>query len=300
VSAPNPTIRVALDPTNPGQFFACCGLLELADRLWAGAEGWFDFNPTAFYLRVTGQNVDASPATLIGELGRCRLANTMTEEQVRRLDELSDMKAKEREKAPGLDGEKKALERLWREAPIVLYAPFDLQIDWFLDDRAGGSRFKTWAGQQSVIDIATAMMRPIADGRWSGVSPDQWLGLPAGDDSLPFNFDSDLGGQASAIDVGFSMDPLKSIDPVRMRIRTRPLVELGAFVGLQRFRPFAVPGENRYQFWLWPDPLPPEVACAVACGMVSLPGSQGYEFRLLYRTKYLKSFLPAIPTRGDA
>jgi hypothetical protein len=36
-SNPNP-----VDLTNPGQFFACCGLLEFADRLWPGAEGWFD------------------------------------------------------------------------------------------------------------------------------------------------------------------------------------------------------------------------------------------------------------------
>jgi hypothetical protein len=39
---PKPSIRVNVDPTNPGQFFACCGLLELADRLWPGAEGWFE------------------------------------------------------------------------------------------------------------------------------------------------------------------------------------------------------------------------------------------------------------------
>ena len=38
---PETTIRFAVDPTNPGQFFACCGLLEMADRLWPGAEGWF-------------------------------------------------------------------------------------------------------------------------------------------------------------------------------------------------------------------------------------------------------------------
>jgi CRISPR-associated protein Csx14 len=37
-----PSFSVHVDPTNPGQFFACCGLLELADRLWQGAEGWFD------------------------------------------------------------------------------------------------------------------------------------------------------------------------------------------------------------------------------------------------------------------
>src|SRR5205814_1060536 len=35
------SIHVPVDPTNPGQFFACCGLLELADRLWPGSEGWF-------------------------------------------------------------------------------------------------------------------------------------------------------------------------------------------------------------------------------------------------------------------
>src|SRR5947209_1185371 len=35
-------IRVTTDPRNPGEFFACCGLLELADRLWpCGAEGRF-------------------------------------------------------------------------------------------------------------------------------------------------------------------------------------------------------------------------------------------------------------------
>jgi len=33
---PPPSITVTVDVTNPGQFFACCGLLELADRLWPG------------------------------------------------------------------------------------------------------------------------------------------------------------------------------------------------------------------------------------------------------------------------
>ena len=39
---PMPSIRINVDPANPGQFFACCGLLELADRLWPRAEGWFE------------------------------------------------------------------------------------------------------------------------------------------------------------------------------------------------------------------------------------------------------------------
>src|SRR3990172_7193974 len=39
---PQPSITVNVDVSNPGQFFACCGLFELADRLWPGAEGGFD------------------------------------------------------------------------------------------------------------------------------------------------------------------------------------------------------------------------------------------------------------------
>src|SRR5437667_9249609 len=47
-----PNITLPVDLTNPGQFFACCGLLELADRLWPGAEGWFSEGDRAF--RIVG------------------------------------------------------------------------------------------------------------------------------------------------------------------------------------------------------------------------------------------------------
>jgi CRISPR-associated protein Csb3 len=282
-------IRVPVDPTNPGQFFACCGLLELADRLWPGTEGWFEVPASSFCLRPGATTPETAAERLIDEVARCRLANTMTAQQLDRLEALSAMKAKDREKAPGLDDEKKALEKLRREAPILLHSPFDLRIDWFLDERAGGSRFKTWAGQQSVLDIARAMKRPLEAGGWRLLPPHRWFTETTDDDDLPFNFDSDLGGQASALDIGFSLDPLG------MSPRARPLIELAAFVGLQRFRPLADPGENRYTFALWPDPLTPEVAAVAACGLLAVPGSQPYQFRLLYRTKYLKSFLPAQP-----
>jgi CRISPR-associated protein Csb3 len=35
-------ITIRGDLTNPGQFFACCGLLEAASRLDEEAEGWFE------------------------------------------------------------------------------------------------------------------------------------------------------------------------------------------------------------------------------------------------------------------
>ena len=35
-------VSIHVDATNPGQFFACCGLIELAERLWGkGLLGWF-------------------------------------------------------------------------------------------------------------------------------------------------------------------------------------------------------------------------------------------------------------------
>ena len=116
---------------------------------------------------------------------------------------------------------------------------------------------------------------------------------------LPFNLDSDLGGQGSALDIGFSFDPLAGSEATRIEGTCRPALELLAFIGLQRFRPREVPRQNRFVFTAWHTPLSPSAASAVACGAVTLPSDAQYEFKLLYRTKYLKSFLPAIPYHGD-
>lgn len=278
-------ITIPVDLTNPGQFFACCGLLELADRLWPGAEGWFEGD--AFLAQATGGSLDAITATLQA----CTVANTMLPQQLARLEALSAMSKRERAAEPGLEDEKKALESLRRELPIVLEGDLHFVIDWFTDDFAGGSRFKTWAGQQSVLDIALAMHAGIDEvhGLWHGV---RGIGLP-------FNFDSDLGGQGSALDVGFSFDPLADSEATRIQSTCKPALELLAFIGLQRFRPREVPRQNRFVFTAWRTPLSPLAASAVACGAVTLPSDAQYEFKLLYRTKYLKSFLPAILYQGD-
>ncbi|KKL04912.1 hypothetical protein LCGC14_2611320 [marine sediment metagenome] len=52
-----PTMAIIVNLRNPGQFYACCGLLELAYRLW-GVEacGWFD--STRFCLHVSERSQD--------------------------------------------------------------------------------------------------------------------------------------------------------------------------------------------------------------------------------------------------
>jgi CRISPR-associated protein Csb3 len=276
---------VRLDKTNPCQFLACCGLLELADRLWGDVEGWFD-QGAYFCLRSTHETSNWNAAKLINEIAQCPLDNTMTDSQRKRHEELSAMPRKAREANPALEAEKKQLDALHREAAVVLRDPFNLRLDWFLDERAEGKVFKTWAGQQSVVDIATKMQALIDLDR---VSTEECLFRSTSGDCLPFNFDSDLGGAGSALDIGFSIDPLKDTG---LRIRIRPLLEFAAFVGLQRFRPRRIGTENLYEFSAWSEPLFREVAVAVVCGSVECLRSRTLKFSLLYRTKYLKSFLP--------
>ncbi|HEX4796455.1 MAG TPA: type I-U CRISPR-associated protein Cas8c [Humisphaera sp.] len=281
-------IRIPVDLTNPGQFFACCGLLELADRLSPAADGWFEGKE--FHLQV-----NSSFGALADAIRQFTVTNTMSAALKARLEELSLISKKDREKA-GVEEEKKVLDGLRREEPIVFQSSFSLRVDWFRDEYAGGSRFKTWAGQQSVLDIAMAMHAGL--NRIDVVSESALWASTRGI-GLPFNFDSDLGGQGSALDIGFSFDPLAASETTRIEGACRPALELLAFIGLQRFRPRQVTGQNRFVYAVWQRPLPPCVAAAAACQAIATGDDPSYEFRLLYRTKYLKSFLPAIPFQGD-
>lgn len=283
---PEPAIQVRFDPTNPGQFFACCGLLELADRLWGGANGWFDVSNNYFCIR-SEQDGNFSAGMLLQELAHCKLANTMTGVQLHRREQLHKVSNKELVKTPTLKAERDDLDKLWRESPIHLHMPFNLRLDWFIDTRTGGKNLKTWAGRQSVMDIASGMMAPINSGHWSNTQPHDWLFESTTGSSLPFYFDSTLGELGSDRDIGFSLDPLN------IKIQTRPFLEFFAFVGLQRFRPVKIENENRFHYFIWFDPLNPRIANAVACGLVKSFSTQLFEFPLLYRTKYLKSFLQA-------
>jgi len=286
-----PNIKIPIDLTNPGQFFACCGLLELADRLWPGAEGWFESDQFCINI-VSGGSLQS----IVKSLQQSTVSNTMTVAQRGRLDELTSMKKKQREASPGLEDEKKALESLRRELPVTFVGEIMFRIDWFCDEFAGGSRFKTWAGQQSVLDIATSMHGGMGA---AGIVSESTLWNSARGIGLPFNFDSDLGGQGSAIDIGFSFDPLAGSETTRIEGTCKPALEILCFVGLQRFRPHELKGENRFVYTAWQAPLAPSVAAVVACQSIRIADDPTYEFRLLYRTKYLKSFLPAQPFQGE-
>ena len=250
-------IRINVDPTNPGQFFACCGLLELADRLWPGAEGWFA--DKEFVIHAGG--------------GMTNLLAALSSTPLDQLDAADDM-----------------------TSPLGLPTPFNLRLDWWQDTRSGGSSFKTWAGQQKVVSIARAMHGAIS--RAAGLGKDLLEFtevIPDPDEPkkvvAPFYFDARRAGGAHNLDIGFSPDAQK------IETTSYPVVELLCLIGLQRFRPAA--NEDRtFSYFAWTQPQPANLAAAISAGGLETPDATAYSFRLLYRTKYLKGFLPATPSRG--
>src|SRR5262245_52479862 len=136
---PNPDISVSVDVRNPGQFFACCGLLEISSRIWPCSEGWFG---------ITGRRTTYCIATSSGHddplreiVGRVCEPDTVTETDAEHYN-------------PGL-------------RPLLL-KPIDLRLDWWIKDGVDKSPLKLWAGQQTprrlMIDMQTELQQ-IAPGR---------------------------------------------------------------------------------------------------------------------------------------
>ncbi|MEM7697188.1 MAG: type I-U CRISPR-associated protein Cas8c [Verrucomicrobiota bacterium] len=276
----------AIDATNPGHVFACCGLLECADRIWSGTRGWFSEDHCKFILQFPGNGEEDFSQVLFDTLKQAPISNTMTDEQVARREHLGGFSKAERKKQ-GTEAELKELNSLWRTVPVLIGDPLNIRIDWFLDDLAGGSTYKTWAGQQSVIDIATAMHAGFSElSKFEHTSLKPFFQV----DRIPFNFDAELGRLGRDLDLGFSRDPLGMTAPIR------PLVEFLAFTGLQRFRPGHGEKKNDFSYQLWSTPAGPIFASQVVNSSITLPGTARFRFRLLYRTKYLKSFLFANQT----
>jgi CRISPR-associated protein Csb3 len=283
---PQPSITVNVDVTNPGQFFACCGLLELADRLWPSAEGWFTDNRGVFQIAC-----DGTLDTLITAFASVEISSSLSTSERNRLATL--LSVSKASLTPQDVEDKKRLQTMWQIERLHVPTPFDLWIDWWRDDHGNRTELKTWAAKQMVSGMVSAMMAVIRGDSTQNHSIHETLFWEVQDDSLPFNFDSDLCRTGNARDAGFSADTLglKSV--------YRPLLELLAFIGLQRFRPDMTRVKERFAYCVWTVPLPVAVAGAAASGNLHLPNSVEYCFELFRRTKYMKAFLPAQFYEGD-
>src|SRR5947208_653599 len=115
------SFQVRVDPTNPGQFFACCGLLELADRLWPDAEGWFAEEGRQFKIACGG-----TLPKLVDAIANASLIHNDPDDPY--------------------------------SSPLTIADPFRLlTVDWWVTDRTGAKDLKVWAGTMESYGIARAM-----------------------------------------------------------------------------------------------------------------------------------------------
>ncbi len=254
----NEPIRINVDPTNPGQFFACCGLLELADRLWPGAEvhGNFvlDLDLDQFVIEAHAPDYSLKP-----------LMEHFVSADVHQLDP--------QDKAA---------------SPLLLGSPFGIRLDWWCKveraekvqvDVGGGDRLKTWAGQQSAPLIFRKMKEACANIHSESLLDvakavyDTKAGKTKKKTISPFYFDARR--EERSLDIGFSPDEQQ------MSVIAYPAVESLALVGLQRFRPLAQEQTQRrfFVYKTWAEPLPPAVAAAAACGVIPVRSCGTFRFR---------------------
>ncbi|MDZ4805684.1 MAG: type I-U CRISPR-associated protein Cas8c [Candidatus Eisenbacteria bacterium] len=276
---PEAAIRVRVDPTNPGQFFACCGLLELADRLWGGAEGWFEGD--RFVIRA---DEGCSLPVLLDRL-KTSLIDTADGDIA---EDAEDDEAEGDSNAQPLD--------------LVLPDPLPLlRLDWWTD-----KSLKPWAGSMNVRVIYRAMASaldtscadPLNDGRVVFDPVPDTKGkannskLKQGKKREPFYFDARRGASARSLDIGFAPDALKGMTTVAF-----PAVESLCLVGLQRFRPMPTSTWRVFDYHTWAVPLEARIAPTAVCGLLPHVGSCGFRFENAFRTdqRKHKAFLPATP-----
>ncbi len=282
---PEPSFSVNVDVTNPGQFFACCGLLELAHRIWPGVEGWFDTSRSTF--AVSAKNSSTTLDYLKDELSKCDISGLSEEERQEReaLEAETRQLKRQNTKLPDdKEARRKELGTLAREGVIRLGTPFMLLLNWWQTGEHDTAAPKTWAGRQELHKVARAAQEALSGVTQSRELFDHGCVLRTSheygkEDSNqkkpvePFYFDARRF--AHALDTGFSLDVQDA------ETLAHPAVELLALIGLQRFRPAITTDKWTFQYSVWSIPLSAFTASAVGCGAV--PAGHRYKFRLLFR-----------------
>jgi CRISPR-associated protein Csb3 len=292
------TLSVQVDVTNPGQFFACCGLLELAHRLWPGAEGWFEEVDASF--QISCDDASANLEELVSRLRRCEIKGlTQTEKKER--DELEKEKRqlqRERKKLPDAKESRRVeLGTKAREGAVIFGSPFSLTLNWWQSEDEETP--KTWAGRQEIHKVARAAQDALAavadfprlfDYGCVMRLPAEYRSKAGAEKAVePFYFDARRF--VHALDTGYSLDVQDA------ETLAHPAVELLALVGLQRFRPVASEERGALDYVTWYSPLSVSVASAVAAGAVPQPDACLYKSRLRYRDnqRRYKAFSPGKP-----
>ncbi len=257
------SFSVSVDSTNPGQFFACCGLLELADRLWPLAEVVGNFSAPRFSrsLFCISSKVALCLSDLITVLINCERMSVDPHQPIR-----------------GSDGKpvkdtKKIKPVLLRYNDNVGGEGISLRLAWWLDELGGRqTRFKTWSAHNSAEGLIGDLASEIkADEITVGNLLQHRVGMTS-------RLGLDPRSSWNTLDTGFSPNDQQ------LPVDTYPVTELLAAIGLETFRPSLA--DEDYVYAIWSDPLPVIVARAAASGKLNIQGITRYRFDVASRGKF--------------
>jgi hypothetical protein len=229
-----------LDFDNPGQFFACCGLLELAGRLWPGSQGCFGSDRGLEFFMLEAPGHEYFPYRPLFD-ALCT-------------GEPPFVLAPDHDRYPP------------DRKPFILKRPFDLRLDWWLtDDGSDLSPLKTWDELTSPIGMLLTLASKL---RELNVDDDVWngdIGIANNPGMLMNRLEtSGLGLDPDAARVFFGSPAFQ---------HASPLTEFFAMIGLQSCRPVSERAAhgNRFVYRPWTEPVAADgMPAAVAGGRPSL------------------------------
>jgi len=159
--------RLRLDPCNPGQFFACCGLFELANSIGTTARFVCDEDrPRTAEFLIAGSHVPELAVLL-------RLVHEMEWKPLGAAEESID-------------------------PVLVKVGEWKAEIDWWLDDfREKATNLKCWAGQvttRKLFEELSALIDPVT----AAEDPMKFAGMTKS------KFGTDPRSAWNALDFGYS------------------------------------------------------------------------------------------------
>lgn len=263
-----PIIHMNVDLTNPGQFFACCGLLELASRI--------DPNSTARF--ENGEFlISGDVRSLLEDFFKCHV--TVDTSVTSANDDTDDG-----ETAPGDDNNEVDSHR-GRIYPMTLHEPFNLRLDWWISEEAQRQKLKTWTAGQRVTDLLLGYHKKHKrKGKTELVSipsmrehfaevvkqdHQDWLREPLPIEvPMAFSYDSRLS-RNNALDLGYVGNSTMAFSPA---------IDVLVLIGLQRFRPRMLEVWTRNLYCTWSQPLSVEIAAVTALGLIPQLIDSCFEF----------------------
>lgn len=260
---------IPVDLTNPGQVLACMGFLEASEALLGPTEARFDWQSgeAQFLLQTeASENPFADVLAFIAEAKAIAIAPRGWLVP----NKISDFMVSDT--FPDADGDATSL-------PINLTdtqgraAFLSHWTDGGVDDT-----FKLYAGNRSAQKIANDMLREIAT-LWSEKSA-QLLTNPLNVlCSMGGSFNFDPRGAWMGLDVGYSINDLKSVKELEQKVVASPVVELMAAWGLQNARPKEL-ALRQYWYAVWDEWLPPQLARPAVSGQFGLIHQRHFQFAL--------------------